>query len=279
MNINNSISAYDRVKIARAPGRPKIDDFINNIFDDFIELKGDRIGGDDESILGGIGMLNGIPVTIIGHKKGKNLDENVRCNFGMTNPQGYRKALRLMEQANKFNRPIITFVDTPGAYPGMEAEENGQSIAIANCLAKMSQLSVPIITVITGEGNSGGALAIAVANTIIMLENSVYSILSPEGFASILWKDSSKSDKACECMRMTSYDLFEDGMIDEIIPESEGGMIFGDNYNCENEFIDIKESLVRNLNRLMSMSANDIVKDRFTKIRNIGATVTKKSLR
>ena len=176
----------EKVKIARDPGRPGTADFISALFTDFFEQRGDRQCREDGSILGGIARFHGRPVTVIGHRKGKNLEENLKCNFGMPGPEGYRKAQRLMRQAEKFGRPIITFVDTPGAYPGKEAEERGQGEAIAQCLALMSSLTVPVISIITGEGGSGGALALAVANRVLMLEHAVYSVLSPEGFASIL---------------------------------------------------------------------------------------------
>ena len=182
------LSPYDHVYLARKSTRPNIKDYINHLFDDFIELHGDRLAKDDGSIVGGIGLFNQQPVTIIGHLKGKTLEDNLKCNFGMSSPEGYRKAMRLMKQAEKFKRPIIAFVDTPGAYPGMEAEMHGIGEAIARNLLEMSLLKVPIITIVIGEGGSGGALALSVSDRLVMLENSVYSILSPEGFASILWK-------------------------------------------------------------------------------------------
>lgn len=258
-------SAYERVRIARDTNRPKINDYIDMLFDDFIELKGDRLGGEDKAIMGGIGMFHGIPVTVIGHRKGSNLEENIACNFGMPEPEGYRKAIRLMEQAEKFHRPVITFVDTPGAYPGIQAEENGQSVAIAQSIARMSSLKVPVITVITGEGNSGGALAIAVANTVFMLENAVYSILSPEGFASILWKDSSKSEKACELMKMTAEDLKKFKIIDEIIPEPEGGI----QKNSKSAFKVIDKMLFSELSKYMKQSGESLCKARYQKFRKI----------
>ena len=197
------MKAIDRVLEARNPNRPKVTDYIDNLFSDFFQQKGDLLGKEDPSIYGGIALFQGRPVTIIGHRKGKNVDENIKYNFGMPGPEGYRKALRIMKQAEKFNRPIITFIDTPGAYPGVEAEAYGISQAISSNLALMSKLEVPIISIITGEGNSGGALGLAVSNRIFMLENSVYSVLSPEGFASILWNDSSKRDDAAEVMKLT----------------------------------------------------------------------------
>ena len=270
-NINDNIeekkelTAYDRVHLARDTKRPKVVDFITALFDEFVELKGDRLGKEDSAILGGVALFRNIPVTVIGHKKGKTLEENMACNFGMPGPEGYRKALRLMKQAEKFNRPIITFVDTPGAYPGIKAEENGQAIAIADSIAKMSALKVPVITVITGEGSSGGALAISVANSIIMLENAVYSILSPEGFASILWKDSSKSAKACDLMKITAKDLKNYELIDEIIPEPEGGM----QTNPLEVYDTLDKMLCKELRKYGKMSSDAIVKSRYQKFRKM----------
>ncbi len=218
-----NLTAEDKVFLARHPKRPKIDEYINALFTDFFEQKGDRANSDDTSILGGIAMYQGMPVTVIGHRKGNTLEENMAYNFGMPEPEGYRKALRMMEQAEKFGRPIITFIDTPGAYPGKEAEEHGQGEAIARNLMVMSGLQVPVIAVVTGEGSSGGALALGVANRVLMLENAIYSVLSPEGFASILWKDASRRAEACEVMKLTAQDLYEFGVIEEVIPEPLGG--------------------------------------------------------
>ncbi len=253
----NEITPYERVLIARSKDRDNIKDYIDGLIDDFIELKGDRLYREDNSILGGIGFFEGIPVTIIGHRKGKTTEENVACNFGMTSPEGYRKALRLMKQAEKFNRPVITFIDTPGAYPGMEAEEHGQANAIAENLAKMSALKVPIIAIVTGEGSSGGALALGVADSVWMLENAVYSILSPEGFASILWKDAKKAKEACDIMKITALDLKEFGIIDGIIPEGK---------QCMKT---IRKMLLLELKRLMSLKPKALVENRYTKFREI----------
>lgn len=217
------LTPADRVYLARHAGRPGTKNFIDALFEDFFELRGDRQGKEDASILCGIARFHGQPVTVIGHRKGTSLEENLRYNFGMPGPEGYRKALRVMRQAEKFDRPVITFIDTPGAYPGLEAEAHGQGEAIARNLAEMSALKVPVVSVVTGEGNSGGALAIGVANTVMMLENAVYSILSPEGFASILWKDASRSNEACDLMKLTAQDLKQYGVVDEIIPEPLGG--------------------------------------------------------
>ena len=216
-------SPEEKVKIARHPERPGTADFIDALFTDFFEQRGDRLCGEDGSIFGGIARFHGRPVTVLGHRKGKNLEENLTCNFGMPSPEGYRKAQRLMRQAEKFGRPIITFVDTPGAYPGREAEERGQGEAIAQCLALMSTLEVPVISVITGEGGSGGALALAVANRVLMLEHAVYSVLSPEGFASILWKDSSRAGEACGVMKLTAQDLRRGGIVQGVLREPEEG--------------------------------------------------------
>ena len=219
----SKITAWDRVLLARKSDRPKAQEYINAIFDEFIELHGDRNFGDDKAIIGGIATLDGMPVTVIGEQKGRNAKENIERNFGMPNPEGYRKALRLMKQAEKFNRPVITFIDTPGAYPGMGAEERGQGEAIARSIMEMSSLKVPIICVVIGEGSSGGALAIGVGDKVVMLENAIYSILSPEGFASILYKDSSKAKEAAENMKLTAKDLKELNIIDDVIKEPEGG--------------------------------------------------------
>ena len=200
-------TAAERVALARHPQRPNITDYIDGLFTDFFEQRGDRACREDPAILGGIALFHGRPVTVIGTRKGKTLEENLRCNFGMPGPEGYRKALRLMKQAEKFRRPIFTFIDTAGAYPGLEAEEHGQGEAIARNLFEMSRLTVPVIAVVTGEGNSGGALALAVADRVLMLENAVYAILSPEGFASILWKDAQRSGEAAELMKLTAPEL------------------------------------------------------------------------
>lgn len=259
------LTPYERLEIARDIKRPKVTDYIDALFDDFIELSGDRLGKEDASILGGIASFEGVPVTVIGHRKGGNLEENMKYNFGMPGPEGYRKALRLMKQAEKFGRPVITFVDTPGAYPGKEAEENGQSIAIAENLAEMSALKVPIITIVTGEGNSGGALAISVADEIWMLENAVYSVLSPEGFASILWKDAKRSKEACEVMKMTAEELYEGGLCDQVIPEAEGGI----QEDFSNGCIQIRKALRSALPTLMKTNTDTLLENRYQKYRHI----------
>lgn len=250
-------SPYERVMLARDKDRLKITDYIDALFDDFVELKGDGITGEDSAILGGIAFYHGLPVTVIGHKKGSSTEENIDCNFGMASPEGYRKAARLMKQAEKFNRPVITIVDTPGAYPGLMAEANGQANAIAENLALMSSLKVPIIAVITGEGSSGGALGIAVADRVFMLENAVYSILSPEGFASILWKDSKKADEAATLMKLTATELLNYGIIDGII--TEGSKLI----------INMDEMIYGELTELTKLKEETLLKNRYKKFREI----------
>lgn len=260
------LSPSDKVFLARHPGRPNIVDYIDALFTDFFEQKGDRSHSEDASILGGIAFFGDTPVTVIGHRKGKNIDENVKCRFGMPGPEGYRKALRLMKQAEKFRRPVITFIDTPGAYPGIEAEAGGQGEAIASCLACMSGLRVPTVAVVTGEGGSGGALALGVADRVLMLENAVYSILSPEGFASILWKDSSKSDRACELMKLTANDLSGLGVIDGIISEPPGGA----HRDHSRVFKKVREAINLNLTELKDFSSEELTESRYKKFRKIG---------
>ena len=259
------LSPADRVVIARLPSRPHVDDFISHLFTDFFEQKGDHLYDEDKSIYGGIALFHGIPVTVLGHRKGCTVEENIKYNFGMPCPEGYRKALRMMQQAEKFKRPIITFIDTPGAYPGLEAEAHGQGEAIARNLAYMSHLTVPVISVCTGEGNSGGALALSVCNRLIMLENSVYSVLSPEGFASILWKDSSRHEEACGLMKLTAEDLKNDGICDEIVPEPVGGA----QIDPDAVYNNLDEVLFRHLKELKKMSVREVVNDRHKKFRYI----------
>ena len=259
------LSAMDKVTLARDVRRPKIQDYIDNLFTDFFEQKGDMLGKEDGSIYGGIALFHGKPVTVLGHRKGNDLKENLACNFGMPGPEGYRKALRLMEQAERFGRPIITFIDTPGAYPGLEAEQYGQSQAIANNLARMSSLTVPIISIVTGEGSSGGALAIGVANRVYMLENAVYSILSPEGFSTILWKDASKKAEACEIMKLTAQDLEELGVIDGIIEEPKGGA----HKNPVQLYCNLDRMLWSELSVLENRSGGELERARYKKFRNM----------
>ena len=261
----SKITAWEKVTLARELDRPKAMDYINSLFQNFIELHGDRNFGDDKSIVGGIATLEGIPVTVIGEQKGKNVKENMERNFGMPEPEGYRKALRLMKQAEKFKRPIITFIDTPGAYPGMGAEERGQGEAIAKNLMEMSKLKVPIICIVIGEGSSGGALAIGVGDKIVMLENAVYSILSPEGFASILYKDASKAKEAAENMKLTAKDLKELGIVDKIISEPEKGA----QNDFETVIEEIKKYLVKNIKELKKLTEEELIQQRYEKYRKM----------
>ena len=261
----SKITAWDKVQLARELDRPKALDYINSLFEEFIELHGDRCFGDDKSIVGGIATLEGKPVTVIGEQKGKNVKENMERNFGMPEPEGYRKALRLMKQAEKFKRPIITFIDTPGAYPGMGAEERGQGEAIAKNMMEMARLKVPIICIVIGEGSSGGALAIGVGDKVMMMENAVYSILSPEGFASILYKDASKAKEAAENMKITAKDLKKLEIIDEIIKEPEDGA----QNNFEEITDNIKKYLIKNIKNLQKLSEKELLEQRYNKFRTM----------
>ena len=257
------LSAWDRVQIARMAERPTSLDYISTIFDEFMELHGDRAFRDDGAIVGGIAVINGVSVTVIGEQKGRTTKENIKRNFGMPYPEGYRKALRLMKQAEKFHRPIICFVDTPGAFCGLEAEERGQGEAIARNLYEMSNLTTPILSIVIGEGGSGGALALAVANKVWMLENATYSILSPEGFASTLWKDAKKAEEAAKAMKITASDLKELGVIDKVILEEEPAQI-DTIYNISDQ---MREGIEEFLAEYQDMEKDAIVKERYDKFR------------
>ena len=256
----------DIIKIVRKTTRPTSLEYIEYVFDDFIEFHGDRLFADDKAVVGGVALLDGRPVTVIGIQKGHTIEENVLRNFGSVHPEGYRKALRLMKQAEKFNRPVITLINTAGAFCGIGAEERGQGEAIARNLMEMSSLKTPIISIIIGEGGSGGALALAVADKVWMLENSVYSILSPEGFASILWKDAKRSGEAAELMKMTAHDLLEMKIIDKVIAEHEDG--------AENDFLltadEIKSNLIKEIKELSLLSISELLDKRYDKFRNMG---------
>ena len=247
------------LKEARDQGRLTALDFAHGIFDDFIELHGDRNFRDDGAVIGGIGRLNGQAVTVVGIQKGKNLQDNLNRNFGQPHPEGYRKALRLMKQAEKFGRPVVTFINTAGAYPGVGAEERGQGEAIARNLMEMSDLKVPIIAIIIGESGSGGALALAVADKVWMLENTVYSILSPEGFATILWKDGSRSEEAAELMKITSGELLNMGIVDKVIPER--------GYFTSEIIEAIKTAIIDELAELSQLSTEDLLDARYQRFR------------
>lgn len=263
---SKELSAWDKVSISRDIKRPSAENYIKNICSLFLELHGDRLYKDDPSIIGGIGKIGDFEVTLIGHQKGKDINEQVKRNFGMPHPEGYRKALRLMKQAEKFNRPIITFIDTPGAFCGIEAEKRGQGEAIAKNLLEMSSFTVPILSIVIGEGGSGGALGIGVSNEIAMLENSVYSVISPEGLSSILFKDASKSKEASEVMKLTSSDLKDLEVIDYIIEEPLGTA----HSNIEAVSNNMKNYIVNRLNFYKDFSKEDIVNHRYGKFRNIG---------
>jgi acetyl-CoA carboxylase carboxyl transferase subunit alpha len=262
-------TAWEKLSLARMIERPTALDYIERIFDSFMEFHGDRYFSDDASVVGGIALLDGEPVTIIAHQKGRNTAENVKRNFGSPNPEGYRKGLRLMKQAEKFGRPIICMVDTQGAYCGKGAEERGQGEAIAKNLLEMSKLKTPIISIVIGEGGSGGALAFAVADDVWMLENSVYSVLSPEGFASILWRDSSRSKEAAEVMKITAKDLEQYGIIDKVIKEPLGGA----HKDVEKMAISIKGELIEKIGILKKQPTEELLNKRYDKFRNMGKYV------
>ncbi len=261
-----SNSASDIIKIARKLNRPSALQYIKHIFDGFIEFHGDRNFADDKAIVGGIATLDGMPVTVIGIQKGQSTEENIMRNFGSPHPEGYRKALRLMKQAEKFKRPVITFINTSGAYCGVSAEERGQGEAIARNLAEMSGLRIPIISIIIGEGGSGGALALAVGDRVWMLQNSIYSVLSPEGFASILWKDSSRANEAAEVMKLTAKDLFKLKVIDRIIEEAQGG---ADN-DFERTADILKHALLEDILILSGKQPEQLLNERYDRFRQFG---------
>jgi acetyl-CoA carboxylase carboxyl transferase subunit alpha len=244
--VYSDLSSWNRVQVARHPDRPHAIDYINSMIDGFIELSGDRMFADDNAIIGGIGYIDGMPVMIIGQEKGHDTETRLKHNFGMSKPEGYRKAIRLMELANKFKLPVITLVDTAGAFPGADAEARGQSQAIASAIQKCFDLNVPSICVVIGEGGSGGAIAVAVANSVMMLENSVYSVISPEGCASILWRSQDHKEDATKALKMTSHDLLELGIIDKIIDEPIGGA----HRNKEETILNVKEAIVAELKKL-----------------------------
>lgn len=265
-HLDENLDVWDKIQISRFTKRPTTLDFIHEIFDDFVEIHGDRLFGDDPAIVGGIATLDGIPVTVLGNQKGKNTKENIYRRFGMSQPEGYRKALRIMQQANKFKRPIVTFINTAGAFPGKEAEERGQSEAIARNLREMANFGVPIICFVIGEGGSGGALALGIGNKLYMLENTFYSVISPEGAAALLWKDSSQAQKAAQALKVTAQDLFDFGIVDKIIEEPRGGAQM--DLKLQSSYI--KKTLKESLNELSSLSEQDLIEQRYEKFRQIG---------
>ena len=266
VELYSNLTPAQKLQIARHPNRPNFIDYVNLITTDFVELHGDRTGVDDRAIIGGLAKINDKTVVIIGTQKGKSTKENLEHNFGMPQPQGYRKALRLMKHAQRFGLPIVTLVDTPGAYPGIKAEETGQGQAIAENLKEMAKLTVPVIAVITGEGCSGGALGLAVANKVMMLEHSYYTVISPEGCASILFRDAALSNKAAEALKITANDLLKFNVIDEVIPEPLGGAHTNHQEMAEN----LKSSLVKAIDELSSMAPEELKLKRYEKFRDMG---------
>lgn len=269
-DIYSNLQPWERVQMARHPDRPTSLDYITEIFDDFIEFHGDRYFGDDEAIVAGLAFYKNQTVTVIGHQRGKNTKENLKRNFGMPHPEGYRKALRHMKQAEKFQRPIFCFIDTKGADPGKESEERGQSEAIANNLLEMAGLTVPVICVVIGEGGSGGALAIGIGDRIYMLENATYSVISPEGAAALLWKDSGQAKRAAESMQITSYDLKKLEIIDGIIKEPKGGA----HRDIKQQAANIDEVLDKALTDLSKISTDELLNNRWEKYKRMGAYTT-----
>ena len=264
--IYGGLTAWQRAQIARHPKRPHTLDLVSLLFEDFVELHGDRVFGDDKAIVGGLARFDGVPVVVIGHQKGRDTRENIARNFGMPHPEGYRKALRLMQLGAKFAAPIVTFIDTPGAYPGLGAEERGQGEAIARNLREMAGLATPIVCVVTGEGGSGGALAIGIGNRVLMLEHAIYSVISPEGCAAILWGDAAKAPEAAGLMRVTAPDLLRLGVIDGIVPEPVGGA----HRNWEQSAASLRTALHDQLWSLKGRSLARLVEERYDRFRRIG---------
>ena len=264
--IYGSLTAWQRAQVARHPKRPHTLDFIQLLLEDFVELHGDRLFGDDKAIVGGLARFEGEPVVVVGHQKGRDTRDNLARNFGMPHPEGYRKALRLMQLAAKFRAPIVTFIDTPGAYPGLGAEERGQAAAIARSLQEMAGLATPIVCVVTGEGGSGGALAIGVGNRVLMLEYAIYSVISPEGCAAILWGDAAKAADAARLMRVTAPDLLRLGVIDAIVPEPAGGA----HRNWAGTAANLRVALSDHLWELRSKSDRELLDDRYERFRRMG---------
>jgi acetyl-CoA carboxylase carboxyl transferase subunit alpha len=266
VELYGNLTAWQTVQLARHPKRPVLQDYIQLIFTDFMELHGDRSFGDDQALIGGFATIGKRRVMLIGHNKGKNVEENIRRNFGQARPEGYRKALRLMKLAQKFSLPVVSFVDTQGAYPGVDAEERGQPEAIAENLTEMARLEVPIVVVVTGEGGSGGALGIGVGDAVLMLSHAWYSVISPEGCASILWRDASFSPQAAEALKPTAPSLLKLGVIDEIVPEPLGGA----HRNHDQTAQEIKRALLKYLKKLTAQSPSRLVRHRFEKYSHMG---------
>lgn len=264
--IYQNLTPWQRTQLARHPERPNTLDYVKFLFTDFLCLHGDRCRGDDAAVIGGIACFEGRPVTIIGYVKGHNTKENLACNFGMSHPEGFRKSLRLVRQAEKFCRPVISFIDTPGAYSGVGAEERGQAWAIANNLCAFARVRTPIVVIITGEGGSGGALALGVGDVILMFENAVFSVISPEGCAAILWKDAERAPEAAAALKVTADELLKFGFIDEIVPEPVGGAHRDPGSAAEN----LRQVLKRRIQELVQISPEELVSRRWTHLRSIG---------
>ncbi len=264
--IYSRITPWQKAQISRHPNRPYTLDYIEAMMTDFVEMHGDRAFADDPAIVSGMAKLDGMPLTVIGHQKGRTTKEKIFRNFGMPNPEGYRKALRVMRFAERFRKPLLTFIDTPGAYPGIGAEERGQGESIARNLSVMSQLKTPILTVVIGEGGSGGALALGVADRILMLEHSTYSVISPEGCAAILWNNGAKASEAAELLKITAQDLFQMKVVDEVVEEPIGGAHRDPRRAAEL----LKEAVVRNLAEIRNVPFDDLLKQRYEKLRRIG---------
>ncbi|WP_260288083.1 acetyl-CoA carboxylase carboxyltransferase subunit alpha [Peribacillus aracenensis] len=275
IHFNENMEVWDKIQLTRIQQRPTTLDYIHHIFEDFIELHGDRLYGEDPALVSGIATFEGMPITVLGNQKGKNTKDNIYRRFGMSQPEGYRKSLRIMQQANKFNRPIVTFINTAGAFPGREAEERGQSQAIALNLREMASFGVPIICFVVGEGGSGGALALGIGNRIYMLENTFYSVISPEGAAALLWKDATQAKRAAEALKITAKDLMELGVIDEIIKEPVGGAHI--DIPLQSHFI--KETLRKALQELGQLDKGILRQQRFDKFRKIGEYIEERTFK
>lgn len=263
----NNLSRWQRVQLARAPGRPTTLDVLENVFSDFVELHGDRAVGDDPAIVAGIARFGGRTVAVAGHQKGKTTKDNIHRNFGMPHPEGYRKAMRMMDLADRFNLPFISLIDTPGAYPGISAEERGQAWVIAQSIQRMGRLRVPALAVILGEGGSGGALAIGVGNRVLIMENAWYSVISPESCAAILWRDATQAEQAAEALKLTARDLKELGVVDRVVPEPGGGA----HRDPQAAMRELKESLEQELKQLEGLSPTELLDDRYRRFRRMGA--------
>jgi acetyl-CoA carboxylase carboxyl transferase subunit alpha len=262
----SSLTPWQQTLLSRHPGRPYMLDYVDGLFTDWTELHGDRAGHEDPALVGGLARFGDTPVMVIGHQKGRNTKENIRRNFGMARPDGYRKALRLMDLANRFGRPVLTFIDTPGAYPGLDAEERGQAEAIARNIMEMSTYTVPVICTIIGEGGSGGALAVGVGNRVLMLENSIYSVISPEGCAAILWRDRAEGPKAAAALKVTAKDCLRLGVVDSVVPEPKGGA----HRNVPEAVSNLGSALRAQLDEFVAMSGSEIQQDRYERFRRLG---------